>query len=414
MRLLAFLLLLAPAWTQDVIVVDAAGGGDYLDLQAAVSAAAVDDVLLVRTGSYTAPTLGKGLAIVADSGANVVVLGTTMVNGTSPERPLLLSGLALRHGLGKVEHALEIKSCQGPIRLDGVTVVGGGWGTFGEGDGADAAQVVDCPDIAIMRSECKGGAAGEDQFGSSVSCYVSGNGMTVKSSRVATWGTVFEGGDGNDAALILSSAGAGGTGMNLSRQAELFGFLSLFQGGTGGDSLDFSSDWCGRGGAGLYARNHAKAFEQGCIFLGGEGGIAKNFPKVCDDGAPTDVVGPLVPLPGLPRGLEGPRVLREGEMGQLMAYGVAGDRVSLAWSGRTAFRHAPKLEGGWISPPTAIALDPIGTIGGNGQLQWSFTAPDLPIGTEAKVAYVQLITRGANGSVRLGSPITIVILDSAF
>lgn len=32
------------------------------------------------------------------------------------------------------------------------------------------------------------------------------------------------------------------------------------------------------------------------------------------------------------------------------------------------------------------------TIGGTGKLQWSFTAPALPIGSEAKVTYVQLVT----------------------
>ena len=97
------------------------------------------------------------------------------------------------------------------------------------------------------------------------------------------------------------------------------------------------------------------------------------------------MVGPLVALPGVPRGLEGPRVLREGEVALFTAYGVAGDRVSLAWSRRTAFRHARKLEGGWLSPPSAIALEPLGTIGGNGALQWRYTAPVLPVGEEARV-----------------------------
>lgn len=408
----ALLLGLSPAWCQEVLVVDAAGGGDHLDLPAAVSAAAVGDVLLVRTGSYTAPTISKGLAIVADSGADVEVRNLTVVSGTPPGEPVLLSGLTLLDARFWTWHALRLESCEGPIRLDHLKVEGGGVGTFGAGRGGDAAQVIACDDVASMRSTFKGGSAGENP---SFSNDISGAGMRVKSSRLAAWRTVFEGGDGNTAAIMLSSAGAGGGGMRLREQSELYGFLSLFQGGRGGDSLDSSSDWCGAGGSGLLARA-SKAFEQACIFLGGEGGSATNYtpPKDCDDGVPTDLGKPLVPLPGLPRGLEGPRVLREGEVGHFTAYGTAGDRVSLAWSTRTAFRHAPKLEGGWISPPTAIALEPIGTIGGSGQLQWSLTAPELPSGSEARVSYVQIITRGVGGSVRLGSPITLVVLDSSF
>jgi len=413
-RIAALALLVPSAFTQQVIVVDAAGGGDHLDLPAAVSAADVGDVLLVRTGSYTAPTISKGLAIVADSGADVEVLDPTVVSGTPPGEPVLLSGLTLRDHSWWAWHPLQLKSCEGPIRLDHLTVKGASVGSFAQGNGGDAAQVVGCEDVASMRSTFKGGSAGEDPFGDSIhGNFISGAGMRVKSSRVAAWRTVFEGGDGSAAAMMLSSAGAGGAGMRLREQSELFGFLNLFQGGRGGDSLDFSSDWCGPGGSGLLARA-SRAFEQACIFLGGEGGSATNFspPKDCDDGVPTDLGRPLVALPGLPRGLEGPRVLREGEVGQFTAYGTAGDRVSLAWSTRTAFRHAPRLEGGWISPPTAIALEPIGTIGGSGQLQWSFTAPDLPASKEARVAYVQLITRDATGGVRLGSPISIVVLDA--
>ncbi len=121
----AALALLAPAaFPQQVIVVDAASGGDHLDLQAAVDAAAVDDVLLVRTGSYTAPTLGKGLAIVADSGADVEVRGTTMVSGTSAEVGTITSmstmGFAARPGtavLPTCSIALAIPTRAGASRV---------------------------------------------------------------------------------------------------------------------------------------------------------------------------------------------------------------------------------------------------------------------------------------------------------
>src|SRR5262245_45172512 len=89
-----------------VLVVDAAGGpgSDFTDVPSAVSAAVDGDVLLVRSGSYLVDELaialdGKGLTLVADSGASVAV-GSLDVQDLPAGHFTLLQGLDL-HGEGK-------------------------------------------------------------------------------------------------------------------------------------------------------------------------------------------------------------------------------------------------------------------------------------------------------------------------
>ena len=68
--ILASLLLAAaaPSAQSKVWVVDASGGGDFLDLEPAVQTAAPGDTLLVRSGVYGATSISKALSVIAESG----------------------------------------------------------------------------------------------------------------------------------------------------------------------------------------------------------------------------------------------------------------------------------------------------------------------------------------------------------
>ena len=73
---LAALALLALPVRAGILVVDASGGGDFLDLQAAVDASVEGDTILVRAGTYAGfVATGKGLLVAAERGASVQVLG---------------------------------------------------------------------------------------------------------------------------------------------------------------------------------------------------------------------------------------------------------------------------------------------------------------------------------------------------
>ena len=87
-------LLLTTFAHADVWIVDATGGGDFRDLQAAVDAAGDGDTLVVRDGVYsTFFAIDKGLRVVAERGATPVVHGTVVVREVPmmPDRPSVRS-----------------------------------------------------------------------------------------------------------------------------------------------------------------------------------------------------------------------------------------------------------------------------------------------------------------------------------
>src|SRR5688572_18660193 len=91
---LALLVLPVDRAAAGVLVVDASGGGAFTDLPAAVAAAADGDILLLKSGAYTAPTIAnKALDVVADTGASVVVQGPFAVTDLTATRAVTITGV---------------------------------------------------------------------------------------------------------------------------------------------------------------------------------------------------------------------------------------------------------------------------------------------------------------------------------
>ena len=63
-RRCAAVLLLVPAALANTYTVDAAGGGNFSDIQTAILASQPGDVLLVQPGTYSAFALDRGLTII--------------------------------------------------------------------------------------------------------------------------------------------------------------------------------------------------------------------------------------------------------------------------------------------------------------------------------------------------------------
>jgi hypothetical protein len=86
-------------------VVDASGGGQFLDIPPAIAAAQDGDVLLVISGVYSGFTLDKGLAIIG--------YGTVVVQGPASVSQLSIGSRAALVNLAPT--ALVLHACAGPV-----------------------------------------------------------------------------------------------------------------------------------------------------------------------------------------------------------------------------------------------------------------------------------------------------------
>jgi hypothetical protein len=105
-------LLATPALHAGVLVVDAAGKGDFTMVSAAVAAAADGDTILVHSGDYleSGPVVidGKPLSIVANPfdwfgppfGPPVTIRPGLVVRNLAPNEFVILENLALRGAVG--------------------------------------------------------------------------------------------------------------------------------------------------------------------------------------------------------------------------------------------------------------------------------------------------------------------------
>jgi len=104
------LLALCSAVRADVIVVDESNGAgsDFSDLPQAIAAASHNDLLLVRSGSYSGFTTAKGVRILGLE-SNVEVSGPCVIQNLHSSRKFVLSRLELTQ--------VEIRNCAGHVAL---------------------------------------------------------------------------------------------------------------------------------------------------------------------------------------------------------------------------------------------------------------------------------------------------------
>ncbi len=168
----AALLCSAVATAQSVFVVDAAGGGDFTDIQSAVDAASPGDLVRVRHGSYTHPVqITKGIRLIGDPHipqvTRVNIESTVEVVGIPSNQSLVAA--ELYRSVNSFEMLLQ--NCQGPVHLDKV---------------AATPRILNCSYVTITQSSGIG-----DTFQNPGS-----PGLVVQDSYVAMtdcgWGTAFD------------------------------------------------------------------------------------------------------------------------------------------------------------------------------------------------------------------------------
>ena len=128
------LAVLSLALAPQVWIVDAQGGGDFLDLPAAVAAASDGDVLRILPGNYTGTTITKDLALLGAYGAPfaswVNISGPDLVlDGSSGAAGATLTGLRVSN--------LELRDFDGRVRVDDCSIFDG--------------RIADCADVVLAR-----------------------------------------------------------------------------------------------------------------------------------------------------------------------------------------------------------------------------------------------------------------------
>ncbi len=397
-RLPALALATVTLCSADVLVVDEAGFGDFLDLQPAIDSASDGDVLLVKSGVYSAPVLDdRSLTIVADSGVTAFVQGTTRVNNGTENDTVLFSGLTFEGPAG--DSAVSVAFCLGAVRLQDCEVRGldaSECQTNAAGDGLDVEQ---CADVALTGCSVSGG---EGRAGCTTDASgFAGRAAVSRSSVLTVYRSILRGGDGGN--VFFFQGGSGGSGLVLSDQGSCRLVQCQVVGGDSGDG-----ELCSNGAPGLVVGSGTEAVELGCTFQGGDGSTGA-FGLTCRDG--DAYTGDLLHLPGSPRAILVDRVVRAGDSATLQFFGQPGDVVRLFYSDSTQQSLRLSASGVLLLGGLPITtVEPNGTVPGVGSFASPLPAPPLPPGEGAAVVYLQAQFLGTQGVV-LSNLAAVVRLD---
>jgi hypothetical protein len=403
-----------------VIVVDAAGGGSFTQIQQAVNAAVDGDTILVKPGSYAGFTIdGKSLTVVGDVSARPSVFQSVSVINVGSGLIVTLARLDISVVTGPSQAALVVQNCTGSLRVVETDFEGRNAGTTSSPTGA--VVLFNAPDIAFSGCTLDGGN-GKSSFTCVFDVVSSGAaGLTSHDSSTAIYDSIVAGGDGGDGGDRTAPGGFGAfvRASAPSALAFLFSSRSNIHGGPGG-STDCPDYGCPSSGGAAYSidadgvSSTAIGWVLESMIVGGNPGggnpacPASPGPQYSDDVPFTFATSAL--------GFAIPSVAREGQSVTVTFTGVPGSRVFLNDSLETTFQGLPSWRGVLISPfpDRGAPLREIkwGVIPASGELNRTYHVPQLPSGVEAQTRFLQAYRVGANG-ITLGSFRTLTVLDSA-
>ncbi len=394
----------------DVHVVNAAGGGDFLEIQAAVAASSDGDVLLVAQGVYApVDVAGRALVVIADTGAIVTVLGGIVVRDTAPSQTVVLSGLRAAGAQGGVREGLVVDSTAGPVRVERCAFQGAAGVSYSANSaGGGGVRVVDAADVVIASTIARGGN-GAMSF-SGFLANAGGHALSVTSSLVALDGSTLEAGDGGPGEFAgCDLGGFAGHGVAAANATVFVSDSTLLGGDGGGD--DFFV--CNPGGHGLWATGAGSSVTVlDTSASGGTGacGAPSGQPFVSESGAPAPVQ-----LAGSARPFAATTPVRAGTSATLSFTGAPGDVALVAVSLATSLVLVPSFAGVIVlASPLLVGPVVAGTVPGSGTLNLAvpFGAPPPP--SESLTWHVQSLHFDTGGAFRLGGAATIVVLAPGF
>ncbi len=435
---LALVSLAATAAAGDVWVVDVSGGGDFTEIQPAVETAQDGDVVLVKAGEYEAVWIGhKGLAIVADAGAHVIVDGGIFVEQTLVHHEVVLVGLEARgvkyqeNGVEwEVAVALELDTTRGPVRIEDCVFLGAdgdnGWDESWAWPGEPAVRIVRGLDVAFSNCTVIGGEG--DEWYSGHEDTRGGDALVVRGGSVALFGCTAKGGKGasspdND---CLCDGGNGGHGASVLDDPVL-GSTVLYASGTsfhGGDGGSGDPGYgsgclqqCGNGGHGLVLEGPTTVGHLLEVDLAGGLGACHDCGALWDgeDGSlfVTSAGATVNGISGWARDLEAPSPVRESTTASLVFTGRPGDLVYLLDGPLPSFT----LQLPWngvllLRAPGLMGFRFMGTISSGTQLHANFPVPALGAAAESATIFLQSLHRDPTGRRWLGAHSAMVVLDA--
>lgn len=414
--------LVARAAEANVIVV-APSGGNFTQIQPAVNAASDGDTILVRAGGYASFTVNdKALDLVADSGASVLVSGSVRIEQLAAARTVTLTGFAVE--ATSLSPALVLTNDAGSVRIQGCSIEG-----FDGADcqpstmhGGPAAAVDHCVDVSFARCTLNGGDAGDySGYG------YGGDGaraLAADTSGIALHDCTLRGGRGaswtNTCPLPhgYGYAGAGAAAMSVVGCPQTVLSGSTLVGGDTGCDVAIPIIACNGIGVGLEVGSQSTVGALGATI---QHGVFRT-PCVCPSGptCPGTCVdvrvngGIYAQVSGVGVRLVAPRVVREQNICRIDVFGTPGAPVELIVSDRTERRILGGTYGvSLVRSRGATTIQQAGTLGANGQLTIAWPIPDLPGGAVSQRFFVQPRSESQSGQPQLGTPATIVLLDSS-
>lgn len=394
-----------------VWTVDDSGGADFTTIAAAVAQASPGDLVLVRAGNYAGFALDKGLSIVADSGAQVRVVGQVTLSGVNEGPLALLRGLKLE-GAGSDRRALLVKNGSGHVWAEDLVVRAAS--TPGNAlPGADAVVVDNAGFATFVHATLEGGATLVN--GSVLSN--GGRGASVRNSQVQFFASTVRGGYGLDGHLWAGGGAlTGWSGLECDSSTVLVSAGAVIggQGGHGGGA-PCVPDANGATGLVLIGFNATAIVADGAL----TGGAAGADPLLGASPCGAAVSGPASHVfqgaidawNGDVAELVAPAVVREGESLLLQATAQPGSVCVLAYGGVAGTSLFEPWSGAFgVGFPVQTLL--LGTASAAGSASKSVLVPELGAGVEFARLHAQVVTLSPQGSIVLGTPTAITLLDA--
>jgi hypothetical protein len=405
--------VLARLSTANVLVVDASGGGDYTQIQAAIDAAVDGDTILVKPGLYSAcAILNKAIAIVGDSGGLVEINSTIDVLGLYFAKTIVLEHLNVTTSSASI-NALRLSNLAGHVRIDSCEFT---VGAVASGAGADAIVLHLCADVALSHVTSVGGS-GDVGFHYGFG-YPSGAGLSADHSSVVVYGSTLRGGTG-----VSADPNAGGIGGGMGGDACVLSSSSMFaagssfsggNGGGGGYGIPFADVYGGDGGDGISSTASRSWLLESATLpgIGGAPGVGDGS-KSGDNGSPRSGAT-FIRLAGSWRRMHVPTPVREDASYQFTFTGLPGEQVALVVSNEASHVLDLPWKGVLLTKTMHPLLSiPMGTIPEGGTLSVSSTALDLG-GLPSKLLHVQPVFIDSQGHHTLGNASSVVILSHLY